>query len=167
MYGFRTRHRKTLEKHVEKIVVDDLHEKSSVVPHSTMHKKIDNVLFDLFENVSNIVNVPNNKSKHVNRSKGEKLVKKVWSKKNIAQCHVAQYAPRANSKNKGKHARVLEVDKNDVVSKHVKKNWVKKNVNHVKLDKACITSNVGEMSINDFCINAPKIKLVKGEYSYH
>ncbi|KAK3229844.1 hypothetical protein Dsin_001725 [Dipteronia sinensis] len=53
MYGFKTRPKKTLEKHVEKIVVDDLHEKSSVMPYSTMHKKIDNVLFDLFENVSN------------------------------------------------------------------------------------------------------------------
>ncbi|KAK2642045.1 hypothetical protein Ddye_023808 [Dipteronia dyeriana] len=59
------------------------------------------------------------------------------------------------------HARMLEVDKIDVGSKHVKKNWVKKNVNHVKLDKSCITSDVGEMIINDFCVNAPNTKLVK------
>ncbi|KAK3169114.1 hypothetical protein Dsin_000095 [Dipteronia sinensis] len=67
MYGFRTRPRKTLEKHVEKNIVDDLLVKSCVVPHSTMHKKIDNALFDLFENVTDRINVPNNKSKHVNR----------------------------------------------------------------------------------------------------
>ncbi|KAK3193301.1 hypothetical protein Dsin_024611 [Dipteronia sinensis] len=66
LYGFRTRPRKTLEKQVDKNVVDDLLEKSCVVPHSTMDKKIGNALFDLFENVTNKVNVPNNKSKHVN-----------------------------------------------------------------------------------------------------
>ena len=51
------RPRKTLEKHVVKNVVDDLLAKSCVVPHFTMHKKVDNALLDIFENVTNEVKV--------------------------------------------------------------------------------------------------------------
>ena len=57
MYGLSTRPRKTLEKHVVKKLVDDLLVKSCVEPHSTMHKKVDNALFDIFENVTNEVKV--------------------------------------------------------------------------------------------------------------
>ncbi|KAK1552751.1 hypothetical protein Q3G72_022904 [Acer saccharum] len=101
MYGYRNRPRKTLEKHVVEKVVDDLLAKSCVVPHSTMHKKVDNALFDIFENVTNEVKVhvkkPNIKSKHV-RSKSERhVVKNVWIKKDTSKCHVAQYALHANS----------------------------------------------------------------------
>ena len=56
------RPRKTLEKHVEKNCVDNLLAKSCVVPHSTMHKKVDNALFDIFENVTNEVEVHVKKS---------------------------------------------------------------------------------------------------------
>ncbi|KAK0572842.1 hypothetical protein LWI29_038048 [Acer saccharum] len=101
MYGYRNRPRKTLEKHVVEKVVDDLLAKSCVVPHFTMHKKIDNALFDIFEDVTNEVKVhvkkPNIESKHV-RSKSEKhVVKNVWIKKDTSKCNVAQYALRANS----------------------------------------------------------------------
>ncbi|KAK0588753.1 hypothetical protein LWI29_005016 [Acer saccharum] len=101
MYGYRNRPRKTLEKHVVEKVVDDLLAKSCVVLHSTMHKKIDNALFDIFEDVTNEVKVhvkkPNIESKHV-RSKSEKhVVKNVWIRKDISKCNVAQYALRANS----------------------------------------------------------------------
>ncbi|KAK0600566.1 hypothetical protein LWI29_016181 [Acer saccharum] len=101
MYGYRNRPRKTLEKHVVEKVVDDLLAKSCVLPHSTMHKKIDNALFDIFEDVTNEVKVhvkkPNIESKHV-RSKSEKhVVKNVWIKNDTSKCNVAQYALRANS----------------------------------------------------------------------
>ena len=101
MYGYRNRPRKTLEKHVVEKVVDDLLAKSCVVPHSTMHKKIDNALFDIFEDVTNEVKVhvekSNIESKHV-RSKSEKhVVKNVWIRKDTSKCNVAQYALRANS----------------------------------------------------------------------
>lgn len=85
MYGFRTRPRKTLEKHVQKNIVDDLLVKTCVVPHITMHRKVDNALFDLSENVTNRVNVhdnkPKNKSKHVVSSSKKHVVKKVWIRK--------------------------------------------------------------------------------------
>ncbi|KAK0586597.1 hypothetical protein LWI29_009370 [Acer saccharum] len=101
MYGYSNRPRKTLEKHVVERVVDDLLAKSCVVPHSTMHKKIDNALFDIFEDVTNEVKVhvekSNIESKHV-RSKSEKhVVKNVWIRKDTSKCNVAQYALRANS----------------------------------------------------------------------
>ena len=101
MYGSRTRPRKTLEKHVEKNLVDDLLAKSYVVPRSTMRKKIDNALFDICENVTNEVKVHDKKvnieSKHVS-GKGEKhVVKSAWVRKDTSKCLVAQYALRANS----------------------------------------------------------------------
>ena len=82
MYGFSTRPRKTLEKHVEKKCVDDLLTKSCVVPYSTMHKKVDNALFDIFENVTNEVKVhvkkSNIKSKHEKVKSEKHVVKSVW-----------------------------------------------------------------------------------------
>ena len=101
MYGYRNRPRKTLEKHIVEKVVDDLLAKSCVVPHSTMHKKVDNALFDIFENVTNEVKVhvkkPNIESKHVSSKSERHVVKNVWIRKDTSKCHVAQYALRANS----------------------------------------------------------------------
>ncbi|KAK3189273.1 hypothetical protein Dsin_028834 [Dipteronia sinensis] len=46
-------------------------------------------------------------------------------------------ASRDNEINlKLRHASALDVDKHDIVSKHANKSWVKKSVNHFKLDKA-------------------------------
>ncbi|KAK4859024.1 hypothetical protein QYF36_025464 [Acer negundo] len=100
MYGYRTRPRKTLENHVVKKVVDDLLAKSCVVPHSTMHNKVDNALFDVFENVTNEVKVHDKKSniesKHVNGKSERHIVKSVWVRKDTPKCLLAQYALRAN-----------------------------------------------------------------------
>ena len=93
MYGYKNRPRKTLEKHVVKNVVDDLLAKSCVVPRSTMHKKVDNALFDIFENVTNEVKVhdkkPNIELKHVRSKSGRHVVKNVWIRKGTSKCHVA------------------------------------------------------------------------------
>ncbi|KAK0594653.1 hypothetical protein LWI29_005272 [Acer saccharum] len=101
MYGYRNRPRKTLEKHVVKNVVDDLLAKSCVVPHSTMLKKVDNALLDIFENVTNEVMVhvkkPNVESKHVSGKSERHVVKSVWLRKDTYNCLVAQYALHANS----------------------------------------------------------------------
>ncbi|KAK0593890.1 hypothetical protein LWI29_016102 [Acer saccharum] len=101
MYGYRNRPRKTLKKHVVEKVVDDLLAKSCVVPHSTMQKKVDNTLFDIFENVTNEVKVhvkkSNIESKHVSSKSERRIVKSVWVRKDTPKCLVAQYALRANS----------------------------------------------------------------------
>ena len=93
MYGYRNRPRKTLEKHVVKDVVDDLLAKSSVLPHSSLHKKVDHALFDIFENVTNEVKVHVKKlkieSKHVSNKSEKHVVKKVWVRKDTQNCLVA------------------------------------------------------------------------------
>ncbi|KAK1578394.1 hypothetical protein Q3G72_029931 [Acer saccharum] len=89
-----------------------------------------------------------------------------------------------------KHAKAFEHGKHDNVSKHVKNVRNVKNANLVKIDKACVASNVEKMSINDIlvnqvveelysrfnivvkenldnvCVGSPKTKFVKGECSY-
>ena len=84
------RSRKTLhKKYIEKNNVDDLLVNSYVVPRTTTNKNVENALFDLFENVTNKVNVhdnkPKNKSKHVVSSSEKCIVKKVWIRKDTTK----------------------------------------------------------------------------------
>ena len=76
-----------------KKLVDDLLAKSCVVPHSTMHKKDDNALFDIFENVTNEVKVhvkkSNIESKHDSGKSERRIVKSLWVRKDTSKCLVA------------------------------------------------------------------------------
>ena len=84
-----------------KNLVDNLLVKSCVVPHSTMNKKVDNALFDIFENVTNEVKVhvkkSNIESKHEKVKSEKHVVKSVWVRKDTSKCLVTQYALRVNS----------------------------------------------------------------------